>query len=75
MNRRRSNARTAALAAVPVVFVGYLFVYPLTAILVRGMAPGGSLDGAPLIDVFSSADLRGVAWFTLWQAAAFRQTG
>jgi thiamine transport system permease protein len=58
------------LAALPAVFVGYLFVYPLTAILVRGLAPGGRLDGAPLLDVFSSADLRGVAWFTLWQAAA-----
>lgn len=70
MNGRRSRARTAALAALPAVFVGYLFVYPLTAILVRGLAPGGRLDGAPLLDVFSSADLRGVAWFTLWQAAA-----
>ena len=66
----RSWRTTAALAAVPLAFLGYFFVYPLVAILVRGLAPGGDLDAAPLLDVFTSRDLRGVAWFTLWQAAA-----
>jgi thiamine transport system permease protein len=66
----RSFTRTVALAALPIAFLGYFFVFPLVSILVRGLAPGGDFDGAPLIDVFTSADLRGVAWFTLWQAAA-----
>ena len=62
--------RTAALAALPVAFLGYFFIYPMVSILVRGLAPGGDFDGAPLLEVFTSGDLRGVAWFTLWQATA-----
>ena len=58
------------LAALPAAFLAYFFVYPLVSILVRGLAPGGDFDGAPLLEVFTSDDLRGVAWFTLWQAAA-----
>ncbi len=70
MTAGRSWQRTAVLAALPTAFVGYFFVYPLVTILVRGLFPGGDFEGAPLLDVFTNADLRGVAWFTLWQAAA-----
>ena len=70
MNSQHSWQRTAALAALPVAFLAYFFVYPLVSILVRGLAPSGDFDGAPLLEVFASGDLRGVAWFTLWQAAA-----
>lgn len=70
MTPARSWQSTALLAALPVAFLGYFFVYPLVSILVRGLAPGGAFDGAPLLNVFTSSDLRGVAWFTLWQAAA-----
>lgn len=67
---RRRRLGTLALAALPLAFLGYFFVYPLVSILIRGLAPGGDFDGAPLVDVLTSGDLRGVAWFTLWQAAA-----
>ena len=70
MRRRPAWLGTAAVTALPVLFLGYFFIYPLISILVVGLAPGGDFDGAPLLRVFTSADIRGVAWFTLWQAVA-----
>ncbi len=70
----RSNpARTigaTALVAVPVAFLGYFFVYPLATILITGFTSddGGFLQ--PILDVLRSPSLRGIAWFTLWQAVA-----
>lgn len=58
----------AALLAPPVLFVGLLFVYPLVRILDVGLRPGGRLDLSVLGDVLGDAGLRGVVWFTLWQA-------
>ena len=49
-------------------FVAAFFVYPLVAILGRGLAPSGHLDLGPLADVFTDGSLRGVVWFTVWQA-------
>lgn len=58
-----------ALAALPALFLGYFFAYPLVRILAEGIAPDGSPDLAPFGEVLGSVRLRGVAWFTLWQAA------
>ena len=58
------------LAVIPMVFLGYFFVYPLVTILATGLAPEGALDGAPFAEIFSRSRLLGVAWFTLWQAIA-----
>ena len=44
------------------------FVYPVAAIVGRGLAPGGDVDLEPLGDVVTDAALRHVAWFTVWQA-------
>ncbi len=52
-----------ALAAVPLAYLGYFFVYPLVRIIGRGLA-GGNAFG----EVLTDGDLVGVAWFTLWQA-------
>jgi len=52
----------------PVAFLGAFFVYPLIAILGRGLVPRGHLDLAAVGDVLTDNGLRGVAWFTLWQA-------
>lgn len=57
-----------ALAAIPVAFLGYFFVFPLVTILATGLAPDGALDLGPLGEVFSRSRLAGVAWFTVWQA-------
>jgi len=56
------------LVAIPALFVGYFFVYPVAAVIWRGLAPEGRFTAQPFVDVFSDPDLRGVAWFTLWQA-------
>ena len=57
------------LVVAPVAFLGAFFVYPLAAILGRGLVPRGHADFAALGDVLSNRGLREVAWFTLWQAA------
>jgi thiamine transport system permease protein len=65
----RTVGRVAAVA-IPVVFLGWFFVYPLVAILATGLTDAGRIDLSPLRDVLGSARLRGVAWFTIWQACA-----
>jgi thiamine transport system permease protein len=59
---------TAALVAVPMLFLGYFFAYPVVAITVRGLTPDGVFTPGVFIDVISSSSLQGVAAFTLWQA-------
>src|SRR6266849_1044760 len=58
----------ATLVVAPVAFLGAFFVYPLAAILGRGLVPRGHPDLAAVGDVLTDTGLRGVAWFTLWQA-------
>jgi thiamine transport system permease protein len=65
---RRANLARAALVVTPVAFLGAFFLYPLVAILGRGLVPRGHLDLAALGDVLGDRGLREVAWFTLWQA-------
>jgi thiamine transport system permease protein len=64
----RARVGRALLVAVPVAFLGAFFVYPLVAILGRGLVPRGHVDFAAVGDVVGDAGLREVAWFTLWQA-------
>src|SRR5215207_2939998 len=64
---RRRIARGLMLA-VPLAFLGVFFVYPVASIVGRGLTPDGSLDLSPIGDVVTDARLRGVAWFTVWQA-------
>ncbi len=59
-----------ALAALPTLFLGWFFLYPLARIVGRGLVVDGTLDLSPFGEVLTDADLLGVAWFTLWQAAA-----
>lgn len=63
----RGRALTAIAVAVPVLFLGYFFAYPVIAITVRGLAHGDAgLRG--VWDVLSDRGLQRVAWFTVWQA-------
>ena len=58
----RAHVWQLALAAVPAVFLGLFFVYPLTSIVssvIGDVHPG---------TVLGDARLRGVIWFTTWQA-------
>ncbi|MGI9586522.1 MAG: ABC transporter permease [Acidimicrobiia bacterium] len=59
---------TLALFAVPTLFLGYFFVYPLVSITVRGLTIDGSFSLGVIWDVMSNPGLQGVAAFTLWQA-------
>ena len=56
------------LAALPALFLGVFFVWPVISIVATGLLPGGRWDPSPLGEVFGRSDLLGVAWFTLWQA-------
>ncbi|MEZ5175909.1 MAG: iron ABC transporter permease [Acidimicrobiia bacterium] len=66
--RRRTRVGRFALVAVPTVFLGYFFLYPLVSITIRGLSVDGSLSLGVVADVVSDPGLRGIAWFTLWQA-------
>lgn len=57
-----------AVALLPAAFLAVFFVYPVAAIIGRGIAPGGDLDLTPVADVFTDPASRGVLWFTIWQA-------
>jgi thiamine transport system permease protein len=59
---------TAALFIVPTLFLGYFFLYPVIAITVRGLTPGGVFNAGVILDVLSDPTLQGVAAFTLYQA-------
>ena len=52
----------------PLAFLAVFFVYPVVAIVGRGLAPHWSVDLDPLRDVITDARLRHIAWFTVWQA-------
>jgi thiamine transport system permease protein len=51
---------------VPVAFLALFFLYPLAAIVERGLRGAG--DSA--LDVLGDSTTRDVVWFTVWQAAA-----
>lgn len=51
-----------AVAALPTVFIGYLFVYPMARILWLGISE------LQLSDLLIERRLLRVGWFTLWQA-------
>ena len=70
---RRPTTRSLgglALLAVPILFLGYFFLYPLLTISRRGLTVDGSFDLSVFADVLTDPSLQGVFAFTLWQAIA-----
>jgi thiamine transport system permease protein len=65
-----STRARLALAALPLGFLAVFFVYPVTAIVLRGLRPEGRWHLGALGEVATDPLLREVAWFTLWQAVA-----
>ncbi len=59
---RRARWGWALVAAVPALFIGYFFVYPVVRILILGLSELGVGAGALESRLFR------VGWFTLWQA-------
>ena len=68
MASRRRFARWA-VAAVPLAFIGVFFLYPIGSLFTRALHGVNGWDLASLGQVFSSAAMRQVLAFTLWQAA------
>ena len=62
------GAGTAAVVAVPALFLAYFFLYPVATITYRGLTTDGRFNPAVLGDILSDPTLQGVAAFTLWQA-------
>lgn len=60
---------TAIVIAVPLLFLGYFFAYPLVAITLRGLTTTEGLNLGVFGDIIGDRTLRGVAAFTVWQAA------
>src|SRR3954451_2079561 len=57
-----------AVVVVPLAFLAVFFVYPVVAIVGRGLAPHWSVDLDPVGEVVTDGGLRHIAWFTVWQA-------
>jgi thiamine transport system permease protein len=69
--RTRGRGRSwwrIGLAVPPLAFLALFFVWPVTAIVVRGLRPDGRWDLSAIGDVVTDPVIRRVAWFTLWQA-------
>ena len=60
--RLRRFAARAALLALPLAFLVVFFVWPVATIIGKGVGAEGFRE------VFTDERLRGIAWFTLWQA-------
>ena len=60
------RAWRAVTVGVPLAFLALFFLYPLAAILDRGLRGTGD----PPLDVLTDPLTREVVWFTVWQALA-----
>ena len=69
-NPRPSAGAGRRLAAVPVVFFGLFFAYPLVRVVMHSLSLDGRLDLSPFLEILTRGSLRRAAWFTVWQAAA-----
>ncbi|MGW7196829.1 ABC transporter permease [Streptomyces chryseus] len=56
--------------AVPVAFFAVFFAYPVAAITGRGLTVDGVWQFGRVGEVLAAPDIRGVLWFTTWQALA-----
>ena len=66
----RSSVWRLLAATPPLAFLGVFFVWPVFAILLRGLRPNGVWNLAAFGDVFSDPSMRRVLWFTLWESIA-----
>jgi len=65
-----TGRRRGALLAAPLAFLAVFFVWPVVNIIGEGLRDDRGWDLTGVRDVVGDPALRGVAWFTLWQAAA-----
>ncbi|MEP6625014.1 MAG: iron ABC transporter permease [Acidimicrobiia bacterium] len=67
-SRRFGRFGSGLLFVVPLAFLAVFFVWPVGAILARGLFAHGSLDLGAIGDAVRDPAIRHVAWFTVWQA-------
>ncbi|WP_408996879.1 ABC transporter permease [Streptomyces ipomoeae] len=68
---RRAPTGSAArlgLMVLPVAFFGVFFVYPVAAIVERGLHVDGTWQVGRIAEVLGDSGIRHVLWFTTWQA-------
>jgi thiamine transport system permease protein len=65
-----SGRARAALLAPPLGFLTVFFLWPVANIVGEGLRSDGRWELGGVGEVLGDPALRGVAWFTLWQAAA-----
>ncbi|MCY4622053.1 MAG: iron ABC transporter permease [bacterium] len=71
MDRSRSLVGAGSarwLIAIPAVFFGLFFAYPLVRVVLRSLTLDGGLDLSPFVEIATKGSLRRAAWFTVWQA-------
>ncbi len=71
MDRSRSLVGAGSarwLLAIPAVFFGLFFAYPLVRVVLRSLTLDGGLDLSPFVEIATKGSLRRAAWFTVWQA-------
>jgi thiamine transport system permease protein len=66
----RRRGVTAGLLVLPVAFLGVFFLLPVGTIVLTGLRPEGELDLGTVAAVATDPGVRGVVWFTVWQATA-----
>ncbi len=65
---RLGIAVSLGLAAIPLAFLAVFFVLPVASIIDLGLRPDGTWELGVVGDVLGDPALRGVVWFTAWQA-------
>jgi thiamine transport system permease protein len=65
---RLGTATSLVLAAIPAAFMAVFFVVPVASIIDLGLRPAGRWDLSVFGEVLGDPALRGVVWFTVWQA-------
>jgi len=69
--KRTPRLSWRAFAAVPpLAFLLIFFVWPVVAIIARGLWPNGQLNLSAFGEVLSDPSIRRVLWFTLWESVA-----
>src|SRR5690606_22924 len=66
---RLGGAAAALLSLPPLAFLGVFFVVPVSTIVLLGLRPDGDWQLGVVVDVLADPHLRGVVWFSTWQAA------
>lgn len=67
---RTARAAWAVATLLPLIFLGLFFVWPVAAMLVRGLTDGGTWDFSGFAEVLGARRTWLITWQTLWMAVA-----